>query len=213
MYAVIETGGKQYRVELGSEIEIDRLDAAPGEDISIGRVLLVADGDTAQVGQPVVDGATVSASVVRQSRGAKVVVFKYRPKARHRAKHGHRQELTVVRISDISLGGRSAAGEAERDSRATSKARAAAEKEAAVKAAADQQLAAKLAQAEKAKATTEEPVAPTKKTAARSTRAAASATTAKPRTRQASADKQAADAEASPQKPARARRAAPKKDE
>ena len=111
MYAVIETGGKQYRVELGSEIEVDRMDVEPGQTIDIERVLLVADGDEAAIGQPVVDGARVSANVVRQSRGDKIVVFKYKPKARTRVKQGHRADLTVLRIADIAWAGRSAAKE------------------------------------------------------------------------------------------------------
>jgi len=150
MYAVIETGGKQYRVELGTEIEIDRLEAAPGETIELGRVLLLADGDDAQVGRPIVDGATVSASVVRQDRGDKIVVFKYRPKARRRVKHGHRQELTTVRISDIVFNGRSAASEAEAQAREADAERRAAEKEAATKAAADKALVEKLEREQKA---------------------------------------------------------------
>ena len=160
MYAVIETGGKQYRVELGSELEIDKLDAAPGETIELGRVLLVADGDEAQIGRPVVDGALVNADVVRQTRGEKIVVFKYRPKARHRAKQGHRQDLTVVRISDIRFNGRSAAKEAEAEAKESAKSRAAAEKAAAEKAAVDRALAERLAaeqaaaEATKAKADT-----------------------------------------------------------
>src|SRR6478672_1306610 len=109
MYAVIETGGKQYRVEVGTELEVELLDAEPGKTISVGRVLLVADGDDASIGQPVVDGASVSAEVVRQGRGEKVIAFKYRPKARRRVKKGHRQELTVLRIADIRFGGKSAA--------------------------------------------------------------------------------------------------------
>ena len=111
MYAVIETGGKQYRVELGSEIEVDRMDVEPGQTIDLERVLLVADGDEAAIGQPVVDGARVSASVLRQSRGDKIVVFKYKPKARTRVKQGHRADLTVLRIADIAWAGRSAAKE------------------------------------------------------------------------------------------------------
>ena len=71
MYAVIETGGKQYRVELGSEIAVDRLDVEPGQTIDLERVLLVADGDEAAVGRPLVEGAKVSANVVRQDRGVK----------------------------------------------------------------------------------------------------------------------------------------------
>src|SRR6188768_4523652 len=112
MYAVIETGGKQYRVEVGTELEVELLDAEPGKTITVGRVLLVADGDDASIGRPVVDGASVSAEVVRQGRGEKVIAFKYRPKARRRVKKGHRQELTVLRINDIRFGGKSAADSA-----------------------------------------------------------------------------------------------------
>src|SRR6187397_978736 len=99
MYAVIETGGKQYRVELGSEIEVDRLEVEPGQSIDIASVLLVADGDQTAIGRPVVEGATVSVSVVRQMRGEKSVVFKYKPKARTRVKNFHRAELTVLLIA------------------------------------------------------------------------------------------------------------------
>src|SRR4029079_5527032 len=103
MYAVIETGGKQYRVEVGTELEVELLDAEPGKTISVGRVLLVADGDDASIGQPVGDGASVSAEVVRQGRGEKVIAFKYRPKARRRVKKGHRQEMNGVPTSDMTL--------------------------------------------------------------------------------------------------------------
>ena len=152
MYAVIETGGKQYRVELGSEFAVERLEGAPGDTIRFDRVLLVADGDKASIGTPVVDDALVTASLVRQDRGEKIIVFKYRPKARHRAKNGHRQEQTIVRIADITLGGRSAASEAEVEQKEASKAKAKAAAEADKKAAADQALAAKLEKDAKAKA-------------------------------------------------------------
>ena len=152
MYAVIETGGKQYRVELGSEFAVERLEGAPGDTIKFDRVLLVADGDKASIGTPVVDDALVTASLVRQDRGEKIIVFKYRPKARHRAKNGHRQEQTIVRIADITLGGRSAASEAEVEQKEASKAKAKAAAEADKKAAADQALAAKLEKDAKAKA-------------------------------------------------------------
>jgi large subunit ribosomal protein L21 len=153
MYAVIESGGKQYRVELGSEIEVDRLEVEPGQNIDIARVLLVADGDTAAIGQPVVEGATVSASVVRQMRGDKVVVFKYKPKARTRVKHGHRADLTVLRIADIAWGDRSAAKEqasvdAEQRNRAKAAQEAATRQAAADKALAEQLAAAKAAATE-----------------------------------------------------------------
>lgn len=157
MYAVIQTGGKQYRVELGSEIEVDRLDAEPGQSIDIAHVLLVADGDTAAIGRPVVEGATVSASVVRQTRGDKVVVFKYKPKARTRVKNGHRAELTVLRISDIAWGGRSAAKEQAAIDAEQQKRDKEAQEATAKQTAADQALAAQLAAAKSAatEATTE----------------------------------------------------------
>ena len=144
MYAVIETGGKQYRVELGSELAVERLDAIPGATINLDRVLLVADGTDAQIGTPTVADAMVTADVLRQDRGEKVIVFKYRPKARHRAKKGHRQEQTVLRIADIRFNGRSAAEEAGTKQAEQAGTRKQAKAEAERKAAADQALAAKL---------------------------------------------------------------------
>ena len=144
MYAVIETGGKQYRVELGSELAVERLEGTPGDTINFDRVLLVADGDQASIGTPVVDDALVTANLVRHDRGDKVIVFKYRPKARHRAKNGHRQEQTVIHVADIRFAGRSAADEAHVEQKEASKAKAKAAADAQKKAAADQALAAKL---------------------------------------------------------------------
>ena len=156
MYAVIESGGKQHRVELGSQIQVDRLDVQPGDSITLDRVLLVADGDDAAIGQPVVDGATVSAEVLGQDRGKKIVVFKYKPKARTRVKKGFRAELTTLRITDIAFSGKSAAKDAEKAQKAEAKKakdaekaeKAAAAKAAKAQAATDQELAAKLAAAE-----------------------------------------------------------------
>ncbi|MDP8904184.1 MAG: 50S ribosomal protein L21 [Chloroflexota bacterium] len=156
MYAVIETGGKQYRVELGAELELDQLAAAPGDKIDLGRVLLVADGDSARVGQPVVDGARITAEVVRATRGEKVVVFKYRPKARHRVKQGHRQDLTVVRVADIEFDGRSAAREAQSKAEQEAQARAEAARAAEARAAADRELAERLAREQAALAEQQE---------------------------------------------------------
>lgn len=157
MYAVIETGGKQYRVEVGSEIEVEYLDAEPGQTLELDRVLLVADGDATAIGRPLVDEAHVSASVVRQDRGDKVVVFKYRPKARSRVKHGHRQELTVLRVADIVHGSRSALKLAEAAKTERERLEAAAAEEAAERAAADKALAEKLASAKAPATTTDEP--------------------------------------------------------
>jgi large subunit ribosomal protein L21 len=145
MYAVIETGGKQYRVEVGTVLEIERLDAEAGASITLDRVLLVADGDEAAIGRPVVADATVSAEVLRQDRGDKVINFKYRPKARRRVKKGHRQELTVLRISDITFNGRSAADAVRTSEEAAKTERERLEEAAARQAAADAALAAKLA--------------------------------------------------------------------
>ena len=168
MYAVIETGGKQYRVELGTELAVERLDATPGTSIDFERVLLVADGDNAQVGTPTVADALVTADVVRQDRGEKLIVFKYRPKARHRSKKGHRQEQTVIRVADIRFNGRSAAQEAGVQEAQDKSARKKAQAEAERKAAADQALAAKLAaEAESKAAETEKASAPAKKATTR----------------------------------------------
>jgi large subunit ribosomal protein L21 len=145
MYAVIETGGKQYRVEVGTELEVELLDVEPGNTITLDRVLLVADGDDAAIGQPLVANAAVSAEVLRQARGDKVIAFKYRPKARRRVKRGHRQDLTVLRISDITLGSKSAAKTEKKASDEARTERARLEEAAAQQAAADAELAAKLA--------------------------------------------------------------------
>ena len=145
MYAVIETGGKQYRVEVGTELEVELLDIEPGQAITLDRVLLVADGDESSIGRPLVADAAVSAEVLRQTRGEKLISFKYRPKARSRVKKGHRQELTVLRITDVRLGKKSAA-EAVRKAEAEAKTeRQRLEEAAAKQAAADAALAAKLA--------------------------------------------------------------------
>jgi large subunit ribosomal protein L21 len=145
MYAVIETGGKQYRVEVGTELQVELLDVEPGNTITLDRVLLVADGDEASIGQPLVANAAVSAEVVRQDRGDKVISFKYRPKARRRVKHGHRQELTVLRISDITLGSKSAAKDEKKAAEDRKRQRKQLEEAAVEQAAADAALAEKLA--------------------------------------------------------------------
>jgi len=147
MYAVIESGSKQYRVEVGTELEVELLDAAPGDTITLDRVLLVADGETAAIGRPVVANATVSAEVVRQDRADKVIVFKYRPKARRRVKKGHRQERTVLRVADIVLDGKSAAEDVRKAEKAAKSERQRLEEAAARQAAEDAALAAKLAKA------------------------------------------------------------------
>jgi large subunit ribosomal protein L21 len=146
MYAVIETGGKQYRVEVGTELEVETLDAEPGQAITIDRVLLVADGDEAAIGRPLVANAAVHADVVRRDRGEKLIIFKYRPKARSRVKKGHRQNHTILRITDVRLGSRSAAESAREAQRLAMTERQRLEEAAARQAAEDAALAAKLAE-------------------------------------------------------------------
>jgi large subunit ribosomal protein L21 len=150
MYAVIETGGKQYRVEVGTELEVELLDVEPGQAITLERVLLVADGDESSIGRPLVADAAVSAEVLRQTRGEKLISFKYRPKARSRVKKGHRQELTVLRITDVRLGSKSAADAVRKADAEAKTERQRLEEGAAKQAAVDAALAAKLAKAAEA---------------------------------------------------------------
>jgi large subunit ribosomal protein L21 len=106
MYAVVTSGGKQYRVEAGSELVVERLAAEAGSTITFDRVLLVGDGEAVTVGTPTVENATVSATVLGEVLGPKLIVFKFKQKATYRRKNGHRQHLTRVRIEEISTGAR-----------------------------------------------------------------------------------------------------------
>src|SRR5688500_11635074 len=195
MYAVIETGGKQYRVEVGTELEVELLDVEPGKTVTIDRVLLVADGDESTIGRPLVADASVSAEVPRQTRGEKLISFKYRPKARSRVKKGHRQELTVLRITDVRLGKRSAADDARKAEADAKTERQRLEEAAAKQAAADAALAEKLAKTAKAD---EKPKTSTAKASAKSDSKTESKSTTK---------KPSAKASASEDKP---KKAAPK---
>jgi len=103
MYAVIRTGGKQYRVAVGESVEVEKLDGEIGDSVTLNDVLLVADGDAVHVGQPIVNGATVTARITGQHRGAKVLMFRYRPKKRIRVRGGHRQYLTRLQIESVNL--------------------------------------------------------------------------------------------------------------
>lgn len=104
MYAVIATGGKQYRVEPGQRLEIEKLAVEPGSQVDLGEVLLVADGDQVTVGQPTVPGARVVAEVLGEIKGKKIIIFKYKSKVRYRRKTGHRQRYTRVAVRDIVTG-------------------------------------------------------------------------------------------------------------
>ncbi|GAG33141.1 unnamed protein product [marine sediment metagenome] len=101
MYAVIETGGKQYKATVGATIDVEKLDAEVGQAIELDRVLMVAEEGRVRVGRPILDNATVSATVVEHGRRRKVIVFKYRAKQRYRRKAGHRQWYTRLHIDAI----------------------------------------------------------------------------------------------------------------
>ena len=102
-YAVIVSGGKQYRVSEGDVIFVEKLDAAAGDSVRFDQVLSVVDGDDVRIGQPVVDGASVSANVVKNGKSAKIRVYKMKPKKGYRRTQGHRQPYTKVQIEAINL--------------------------------------------------------------------------------------------------------------
>ena len=102
MYAVIKTGGKQYRVAKDAVLKIERLDGEVGASITFPEVLMVG-GDNPVVGTPTVAGASVTATVLEQTRGEKLIIFKKRRRKNYRRRNGHRQHLTVVRIADIAV--------------------------------------------------------------------------------------------------------------
>ncbi len=116
IYAIIETGGKQYRVAPGQTIDVERLDVAEGNTVELDRVLLIAQGERVTVGNPTVDGAKVVATSQGEGRGKKVVVFKYKPKIRYRKKTGHRQTYTRLMIDRITETG-AIQGEPEKKAR------------------------------------------------------------------------------------------------
>lgn len=101
MYAIIETGGKQYRVSEGDTLYIEKLPAQAEETVEIDRILALVDGDNVKIGSPLVDGAKVVLKVVRHGRGKKIIVFKYKAKKNYRRKQGHRQAFTQVTVEKI----------------------------------------------------------------------------------------------------------------
>jgi large subunit ribosomal protein L21 len=103
VYAIIQTGGHQYKVAPGDTIDVEKLDVEPGADVELGEVLMVSGDDGVQIGTPLIGGAKVLARVVSQGKGAKLIIFKYKPKKRYRRKTGHRQSITRLAIKEISL--------------------------------------------------------------------------------------------------------------
>ena len=190
MYAVVSSGGKQYRVEPGSTLIVERLAEDAGASITFDRVLLVGDGEAITVGTPTVSGATVSGTVIGEELGPKIVIFKYKQKVKYRRRTGHRQHLTRVRIDGITANGRTESAPEEEKKAAKAKAPKAAKPKAK-------------AAAKRASATTTKP-----KAKAPAKRASAATKTA------AAKSKPKADTDKAPAKRATTRRSpAAKKDE
>ncbi len=104
MFAIVKTGGKQYRVAPGDQIVVERLEGNVGSEISLDQVLAISNGDSGVIGRPTLADAFVRARIIQQPRGTKVIVFKKKRRKNYRRKHGHRQELTVLRIEEIMQG-------------------------------------------------------------------------------------------------------------
>lgn len=104
MYAIIQTGGKQYRVSEGDTLRVEKLSAEPGAEIAFDRVLMIADGETVKVGTPYLEGAQVKATVESHGRGKKVRIIKFRRRKHYMKRQGHRQWYTAVKITGIQAG-------------------------------------------------------------------------------------------------------------
>ena len=140
MYALVKTGGKQYRVAKDDTILVERIAADEGAEVILNEIVMLADGDKVTIGTPKVEGAAVSATVMRQTRGPKIIIFRRKRRKNHRRTQGHRQDLTLLKINDIAEDGKKltpakpAAGPTAKKAAATTE--SAAEKPAAKKAAA-----------------------------------------------------------------------------
>ena len=102
MYAVIKTGGEQYRVAQGDRLRVEKLAGNVGDTVTLGEVLLVGEGDGVKVGAPMVNGAKVAAKIIAQDRGKKIIIFKFRRRKNYRRKTGHRQPFTALEITGIT---------------------------------------------------------------------------------------------------------------
>jgi large subunit ribosomal protein L21 len=101
MYAIVATGGKQYKVQEGDVLRVEKLTGAVGDEVAFDQVLLVGAGEEVRIGQPVVEGALVKGTIVQQGKNKKILVFKYKRRKRYRRKQGHRQPFTAVKIDAI----------------------------------------------------------------------------------------------------------------
>jgi large subunit ribosomal protein L21 len=101
VYAIVQTGGKQYRVAPGDVLRVERLTGERGDEVILNQVLLVTDGETVQVGQPLVPNASVRTQIVRQGKGKKILVYKKKRRKNYRRKQGHRQLFTALQVNEI----------------------------------------------------------------------------------------------------------------
>jgi len=151
MYALVRTGGKQYRVAKDDTILVERISADEGAEIILDDIVMLGDGDKVTIGTPRVEGAAVSATVVRQTRGPKIIIFRRKRRKNHRRTQGHRQDLTLLKINAIAENSKALAPKAA-PKKAAAKTEAKAEAKAAPKKAAAKEATAKKAPAKKAAA-------------------------------------------------------------
>ena len=104
MYAIVKTGGKQFRAEKDETLIVEKLEGEPGAKIELEEVLMVCDGDKVKIGSPFVKGAKVKAEIIRQAKGKKIIGFNYKPKKNERKRWGHRQHQTFLRVTDVIAG-------------------------------------------------------------------------------------------------------------
>ena len=145
MYALVKTGGKQYRVSKDDTILVERIAAEEGAEVILNDIVMLGDGDKVTIGTPKVDGAAVSATVVRQTRGPKIIIFRRKRRKNHRRTQGHRQDLTLLKINDIAEDAKKLAPAKPVAKKAAPKAVDAAKKAAAKKAAPKKSKAKKAA--------------------------------------------------------------------
>ena len=209
MFAVIKTGGKQYKVAPGDTLFVEKLPGEAGEIVALDQVLMLGDDKGTTVGTPLVEGVTVAAEVLRQDRHAKVIVFKKKRRKNYRRTHGHRQETTVLQVTEILTGGKKPSGKLA--SKTPTKAKAPAKAPAETKDEAAKAPAKKAAAPKTEAPKTEAPKTETKKAAPK--KAAAKKPAAKAPAKKAAPKKAAAGgAKKAPAKKAAAKKPAAKKD-
>jgi len=135
MYAVVKTGGKQYRVAKDDKILVERIEGEAGAQVQLDNVMMLVDGEKVTVGAPKVEGAAVAAEVVEQTRGPKIIIFRRKRRKNHRRTQGHRQDLTLLKITDILADGKKPAAKKAAAKKAAPAAKKATKKAAAKKAA------------------------------------------------------------------------------